>query len=147
MGRPKGTRVYPKKLEDEICERLANGEFLRAICRDEHMPSWTRIYQWVAEDPAFAARVAHARELGFDVMAEEVIRIANTPLEGIETEEEAGRLKVKRSDMLGHRRLQVDTMLRLLAKWCPSKYGDRQQVDLTVARLEDLVLPPENKKA
>jgi hypothetical protein len=27
------------------------------------------------------------------------------------------------------RRLQVDTRLKLLAKWNPKKYGDRQQLD------------------
>ena len=27
--------------------------------------------------------------------------------------------------MLGHRKLQIETRLKLLAKWNPKKYGDR----------------------
>jgi hypothetical protein len=31
-------------------------------------------------------------------------------------------------DMLGHRKLQIETRLKLLAKWNPKKYGDRVQL-------------------
>ncbi|MNT50547.1 hypothetical protein D3C72_1874720 [compost metagenome] len=34
-------------------------------------------------------------------------------------------MKVKRGDMLGHRKLQIETRLKLLAKWNPKRYGDR----------------------
>jgi hypothetical protein len=39
-------------------------------------------------------------------------------------------VEVKRSDMLGHRKLQVETRLKLLAKWDPKRYGDmvRQEI-------------------
>jgi hypothetical protein len=30
--------------------------------------------------------------------------------------------------MLGHRKLQIETRLKLLAKWNPKKYGDRVQL-------------------
>jgi len=32
---------------------------------------------------------------------------------------------VTTEDMLGHRKLQIETRLKLLAKWNPKKYGDR----------------------
>lgn len=119
------------EIEDEICKRLAEGEPLRAICRDEHMPHWTSFYDWLEVDSAFALRIARARELGFDAIAEEALAISDTPVVGEETEESDQGRKVKRGDMLGHRKLQIETRLKLLAKWCPAKYGDKQAVELS----------------
>ena len=34
-------------------------------------------------------------------------------------------IEVKKEDMLGHRKLQIETRLKLLAKWNPKKYGDK----------------------
>lgn len=67
------------------------------------------------------------------MIAAEAMRIADTPVDGVETEEdESGAVvKVKRGDMLGHRKLQIETRLKLLAKWDPKRYGDRVTTDLT----------------
>jgi hypothetical protein len=35
---------------------------------------------------------------------------------------------IRTEDMLGHRKLQIETRLKLLAKWNPKKYGDRVAV-------------------
>ena len=122
---------YSPELADEICERISKGETLRAICRDTHTPSWRAVYDWIAKDVDFASHIAHARELGFDAIAEEALSIADTPMEGIETEESDTGKRVKRSDMLGHRKLQIETRLKLLAKWSPAKYGDRTAMELS----------------
>ena len=124
---------YSDALADEICERLSNGEPLRAICRDTHMPTWSAVYRWVNADKDFALRVSNARELGADAIAEDILSIADTPQMGEETEESETGMKVKRADMLGHRKLQIETRLKLLAKWCPKKYGDRTAMELTGA--------------
>ena len=52
------------EVEDEIVRRLSDGEPLRSICRDEHMPHWTSIYDWISEDAEFALRIARARGWG-----------------------------------------------------------------------------------
>lgn len=119
------------EIDAEICDRLASGEPLRAICRREGMPSWQAVYQWIEQDEGFARRIARARELGFDAIAEEALDIANTPVEGKEIEESDQGTKVKRGDMLGHRKLQIETRLKLLAKWCPKKYGERQALEMS----------------
>jgi hypothetical protein len=124
--------TYRPEIATEICARLAEGEPLRQICRDLHMPAWRTVYDWIEKDPDFAARIARARELGFDAIAEEALEIANTPVIGVEHEETADGYKVKRADMLGHRKLQIYTRLQLLAKWCPQKYGEKTAVDLNV---------------
>jgi hypothetical protein len=125
--------TYTEAIADEICDRIAEGETLRAICRDEHMPSWRTVYDWLNVNQDFAARFAKSRKLGFDAIAEEAFEIANTPVMGEEIEEDGDRVKVKRADMLGHRKLQIWTRLQLLARWCPEKYGDRTAMELTGA--------------
>jgi hypothetical protein len=122
IGRPS---TYTKEVADEICERLTEGEPLRQICRDERMPAWRTVYNWIAADDALAARIARARELGEDAIAQECLHIADTPMIGEETEESDDGFKVKRGDMLGHRKLQIETRLKLLAKWNPRKWGDK----------------------
>lgn len=125
--------TYTPEIGAEICARLAEGEPLRVICRDPHMPAWRTVYDWIEADSDLAARIARARKLGFDAIAEEALEIADTPVVGEETEDDGEKVKTKRGDMLGHRKLQVETRLKLLAKWCPAKYGDRTAMELTGA--------------
>ena len=129
------TRKKPTKQQEvkaAICARIADGEPLRQICREPGMPAWRTVYDWIEADKDFAARIARARTLGFDAIAEEALDIANTPVLGEETEDDGEKVKIKTGDMLGHRKLQVETRLKLLAKWCPEKYGEKRSVDLTV---------------
>lgn len=123
--------TFSEVIGAEICERLSDGEPLRAICRDPHMPAWRTVYDWIHKDQAFATRIAQAREVGFDAIAEEALQIADTPVEGVRKESSEEGYKEVREDMLGHRKLQIETRLKLLAKWSPKKYGDSSKVELT----------------
>jgi len=122
-GRPS---KYSSAIAQEICEGLAEGTPLREICRRDHMPEWRTVYDWMARDDALSTAIAHARDIGYDKMAEECLQIADTPVEGrkiVETDD--GKVMYTREDMLGHRKLQIETRLKLLAKFNPKKYGDR----------------------
>lgn len=121
-GRPS---KYTPALADEICERLSAGEPLAQICRDAHMPSVSTVWAWERAHAGLSEAIARARLDGYDAIAADALRIANTPVEGIEVEESDTGTKIKRADMLGHRKLQVETRLKLLAKWDPKRYGDR----------------------
>lgn len=123
--------TYTEDKAEEICARISNGETLRAICRDDHMPGWRTVYDWIGAHEDFAARIARARELGFDAIAEEALSIADTPVEGERVEESENGIKRVREDMLGHRKLQIDTRLKLLAKWCPKRFGEKIQTEVT----------------
>ena len=115
------------ELQDEIIEWLSEGKVLAAYCRQEGKPKYRVVYDWMAEDAAFAADVARARDTGFEVLADETVIIANTPLMGKEiTESSETGLTIKKSDMLGHRKLQIETRLKILACWNPKKYGQKQ---------------------
>lgn len=124
----KASSYDPIKAES-ICQQLSEGIPLREICRQSGMPAWRTVYDWMYQDEELTAAIAHARDLGWDAIAEDCFRIADTPMYGDETtesEDETGikRISVKKVDMLGHRKLQVETRLKLLAKFHPKKYGD-----------------------
>jgi len=107
---------------DEICERVANGEPLRQICREPNMPSWTTFYNWINASEELAARFARARDLGADAIAEEALAIIDTDPERILSE---GGNRVD-SGYVQWQKNRVEMRLKLLAKWSPKKYGDRQ---------------------
>lgn len=115
IGRPPvwvGERAA--RAQDEICRRIANGETLRAVCRDPQMPDKDVIVRWLAEDPAFAARYAQAREALADHWADEIIEIADD-----QSRDELGTAAVQRD------RLRVDTRKWIMAKIVPRKYSER----------------------
>lgn len=135
MGAPKGSgSKYTEEIAEQICDLVSNGVNLRKVCRMEGMPSWRTVYNWVVEKPDFASRLARARELGYDSLAEEALEISNTPEIGTKkvyssgAEEKDDSVTVTEEDMLGHRKLQIDTRLKLLAVWDPKRYGNKVQL-------------------
>lgn len=125
IGRPS---KYTPELAAEICERLSNGEPLRQICRDEHMPAWQKIYEWMERDETLSGAIARAREQGYEAIAEEALIIADTPRWGQKQVMSDQGTTTTVEDMVAHRKLQIETRLKLLAKWNPKKYGDRVQL-------------------
>ena len=120
---------YTPALADSICAWISSGETLYQWCRD-HGISHQNVYNWLEAHPDFAASYARARDIGADVIAEQALHIANTPILG-ETEKISadGGVEITKADMLGHRKLQIETRLKLLAKWHPKKYGDRVELN------------------
>ena len=128
-GRP---TEYTDKLGDHICAMIASGISLTRICRDKTMPCLPVFYRWTREHPDFATRYVRAREDQADTYADESMDIADTPEEGEEVVERAdGGREVRRGDMLGHRKLRVETRKWFAAKMQPKKYGDRQNLALS----------------
>lgn len=103
---------------------MSLGEPLTEICRDLkiHYTTWR---EWCTKDPALDIAHGRARDEGFDALAASCLKIADTPLEGVETTTDEDGVSEKRGDMLGHRKLQIETRLKLLAKWDPRRYGEK----------------------
>jgi len=120
-GRPS---KHTPELAAEICERLGRGETMRQICRDEHMPHWTKVYEWLARDDALSLRVAHAREAGYDALAEESLAIMDG--EPLAVFDEAGNKRYD-SGSIAWNKNRAEHRLKLLACWNPKKYGNKVQ--------------------
>ncbi len=118
---------YTEEVANAICEQLAEGIPLREICRQDGMPAWRTVYDWKDAHPDFATRITRAREIGEDAISQECLRIADTPVMGTKTVSKATGMEITEGDMIEHRKLQIETRLKLLAKWNPKKWGDKMQ--------------------
>jgi hypothetical protein len=118
IGRPS---KYTPELVQEIAQRLSEGEPLRQICRDAHMPEWRTVYDWMYKDESLSAAIAKARELGQEAIAEDILREINEEPERI-LSEGGGRIDSGYVQLI---RARADIKLKLLAKWNPKRYGDR----------------------
>jgi hypothetical protein len=137
---------YTQEIADEICERISEGEPLREICRDDHTPSWRAVYDWINNNKDFASRIARARELGFDAIAEECLNISDNQEEGVKTVTDHNGTKVETADMIAHRKLKIETRLKLLSKWNPKKYGDKMDVTTDGEKINNVINLGEGKK-
>jgi hypothetical protein len=104
------------EIEERIIDGLSNGVALRVLCREEDMPSWRTVYDWINADEDFATRVAHARDLGYEALAEDILGIAD------------GTRAI--SEHVQVSKLRIDTRLKLLACWSPKRYGNKQTLDV-----------------
>lgn len=123
LGRP--VESVPQEMATQICEWIANGKTLREWCRIDGNPTWTTVYRWMEKDEDFAHRIARARELGHDAIAEETIEIIDTfPVEAVS--DSGSRLD---SGHVAWMKNRVEQRMKLLAKWNPKKYGDKVGVE------------------
>jgi hypothetical protein len=113
IGRP--VQPVPRETADEIVEWIEQGKTLRDYCRQPGKPHYNTVYQWLDKDEEFNVRFVRAREVGYEALAQECQAIADENcLDQVD---------------VGRNRLRVETRLKLLAKWWPQKYGDRQAVE------------------
>ena len=122
--------AFDQSIADKVCAGLSEGRSLLSISRDHGMPAESTLRLWEFDNKAHAANSAHARSIGLPRLAEECLEIANTIAMGqVRTVKADGTEEVRHEDMLGHRRLQIDTRMRLLGKWLPKIYGDKIEHD------------------
>jgi hypothetical protein len=111
---PKRPRGRPSEYTAEraaaICEQLVLGRSLNSILSDDPgMPDRMTVVRWLEANEDFRFNYAKAREIGYDVRAEQVLAKA--------TDADPARVQSVR--------LEVDTVKWILAKMFPKKYADR----------------------
>jgi hypothetical protein len=106
-----------------ICERMAEGEGLREICRDPEMPSRSTVLRWVENDTGRQAKYQKAREALMDFYAEEIRTIAWD--DSKDTIKREGKADLCNHEWIARSRLKVDTLKFLMAKLHPKRYGDK----------------------
>ena len=133
-GRPTD---YNDDLADLICERLAIGESIRAIARDEDMPAMSTLFRWLREKEEFKQQYEIAKIESADAMSEDCIDIADNidgqpaMADGIPLVVEGKMVKVIDNVSVQHAKLKVDTRKWLMSKMKPKKYGDRTTTEHT----------------
>ena len=74
MSRP---TIRTNELEDDILSRIACGESLRGICAEDGMPNISTVIRWLAADEDFARKYTRAREMQAEILADEMLDIAD----------------------------------------------------------------------
>jgi len=127
IGRP---TAYTEEISQEICERLASGESLNAICRSEHIPHKVTIMRWLLSDQEIYAEFRNqytlAREIQYQFMADEIIDIAdNASNDWMEREDPNNPGFAFNGEAVARSRLRVDTRKWFMSKVLP-KFADKQ---------------------
>ena len=128
IGKPS---KYTKEIAQSICEQLSEGIPLREICRQDGMPAWRTVYDWMYKDDDLSTAIAHARDLGYDSLAEECLDIADDANnDWMERTDKEGRSIgwVVNGEHVQRSKLRIETRLKLLAKFNPKKYGEKLSV-------------------
>ncbi|MCX2589848.1 DNA packaging protein [Proteus penneri] len=134
MGRP--TDYMPEVAED-ICNLLMLGESLRSICKRPGMPAIRTVMYWLQRNDDFMQQYARAREIQAELLAEEIIEIADDSSGDVivddDGKEQTNHERVARS------RLRVDARKWYASKLAPKRYGDRIQHEqkITITDLTD----------
>jgi hypothetical protein len=119
-----------------ICERIAHGEGLRGILRDDGMPSRPTFFRWLDDDTAIGTerrnQYAHARERQADYFSEEIVDIADDGTnDWMERQARTGgTVKVFDYEHATRSKLRVDARKWVMSKLAPKKYGDRVTTEL-----------------
>jgi hypothetical protein len=134
-----GPTVYTPELADWILDGLMQGRSLAAVCRDPDMPMPSTVRNWAEEDrEGFAGRYKLAREIGYEIMADEVVDIAdNCPTLVIERRRKDGTIKfIAVRGNVARARLRVKARQWLLSKTLPRRYGNRPNLLEKIERRE-----------
>ena len=75
-GRPS---IRTPETAEAICEAIANGKSLYRILARAGMPSYSSVCDWLRDDRGFQEQYARAREAQAELLAWEMIKIADGP--------------------------------------------------------------------
>ena len=158
MARPS---KFTKVLAMKICKRLAEGESLRGVCRDDKMPNRSTIHDWLLQGATEEAKpeikeFSNQYEKSINIRAEnmfdEIEAIADDgENDYMEKERQDGSTyEVLNSEHVQRSRLRIDARKWYLSKVLPKKFGDRSIVatedeDGNTQPITGIVInPPEN---
>lgn len=111
------TKEERRTLAMTVIEAIAEGEYLREVCRRLDIPASSAL-EWIDSEKELAEQYARARERGSVCRAEEMEEMA------------AGAVGAP-PEVVAAVRLQIDTRKWLLGKFAKGMFGDKVQAELT----------------
>ena len=126
--RPNARQYDREAITEFVCSELALGKSLRSILdADDKLPSASTFLDWIGADSFLAEQYAHARQLAYELLADEIVAIAD---ENYTTDEHGVRERLS-AEAIQRNRLRVDTRKWMLSKMLPKVYGDKIQTEHT----------------
>lgn len=122
-GRPTD---YNLELASAICARLAEGESLRSVCRDESMPCAATVFTWMRVHKEFLEQYEKAKEESADALVEDMLDIAdNARNDWMEQHDEDNVGYRFNGEHVQRSRLRIDVRKWAASKLKPKKYGEK----------------------
>ena len=125
-GRPTD---YNPEIAARICELVATTThgLKKLTVLNPELPHMDTIYVWRYRHKEFAEQYAEAKRKQADLLAEEIINIADDGLNDTYINDD-GKVMVDH-DVVQRSRLRIDTRKWIACKLLPKVYGERVQVD------------------
>jgi hypothetical protein len=136
--KPRGTLEHKEKLCDAVIDGMQGGLSCFKACQAAGVNHST-FMRWVSDDSALANRYARAREELIELMAQDLLEIADAPVGSTDSGATDGGAVQKQ-------KLQIDTRKWLLSKLAPKKYGEKLEVSgdaanpIAIQRIERVVV-------
>jgi hypothetical protein len=116
---------YTAEIGRAICDRIVEGESLRAICADLGMPDKASVLDWLARHKQFRDEYTLAREFQAEDLLDEILEIAcNTSGDWVEKVRANGRVvMVADREAIARLRLRIDVRWWVADRLAPTKQG------------------------
>lgn len=115
--------AFDQDKADKVCIALEDGASLRKAAESVGTTHST-ILAWAKENEAFANQYMRAREVGYKLLADEIIDIADEKEVQVRYDGEDTTLDLSPT-AIARNRLRVDTRKWMLSKMLPKIYGDK----------------------
>ena len=127
MARPS---KYTPEIGQEICDLMIAGQSIRSICQSDKFPSATTVFNWLAtRGHRFLEQYTHAREIQAEMMADEILDIADDGTNDfVERETKKGAIILCDQEHINRSRLRVDARKWVASKLLPKKYGEKLEL-------------------
>ena len=129
LGRPSD---YTPEIATEFCQRIAEGNSLRSVCRADDMPHAKTIFRWLPLYEDFRQQYTRATEERAEAMAEDILDIAddgtNDYMEIKDADGEYTGGWRTNGEAIKRSKLRVDSRQWLMGKMKPKRYGPKLDV-------------------
>lgn len=126
----KNSVKFSQEIFDEICVRIAEGESLRKICKDDKMPSLVSVWRWLNENETLSKQYTRAREEQAETFVDEILDIADDNKDDTSLDEN-GKLIINQ-EVIARSRLRVDSRKWIASKLKPKRFGDYTKIQAEV---------------
>lgn len=129
MGRPV---VITEAIIERICEEISTMPIsLKTICKPKDMPAVSTVWRWIAENNDFKDRYARAKEAQANLLAEEILAIADDSRqdEEVRFDQDGNEYTVENKEYVNRSRLRIDARKWLAAKLLPKRFGDKVEIE------------------
>ena len=126
----KNSVKFSQQIFDEICVRIAEGESLRKICKDEKMPSLVAVWKWLNNSEELVKQYTRAREEQAETLVDEMIDIADYKRDDTYLDEHGN--EIINQEVIARSRLRVDARKWVASKLKPKKFGDYTKIQAEV---------------